>query len=355
MLASANWTQAGDNPLTVLVYANYYKFKLISNFTYFLDDPVHGDEFEQRDSRIVVGGRIDKRLAVHLGMPVELLIGADTRADLISPVGLYHTEFGQIRSVVRQDCVNEKSVGAFSEATFHPLSTVGVILGLRGDAYAFDVKSNIAANSGHSTAGIVSPKAAVAWTPIKALELHANYGQESHSNDGRGAALTVSPTNGTPSEPVTALVKARGYEAGARARPIRGLTLTATYWWLDLKSELQFQGEAGETAPVGPSKRRGNELSAFYKPADWLTINGQCSRSLARVTDLPTGADHIQNALERVLSAGALVKHAGASIGARIRHFGAYPIIEDNKRPGGPAHSSQCATRLRLRTFPDCG
>ena len=56
VLASASWTQNGDNPLTALAYANYYKFKLISNFTYFLDDPVHGDEFEQRDSRFVVGG-----------------------------------------------------------------------------------------------------------------------------------------------------------------------------------------------------------------------------------------------------------------------------------------------------------
>ena len=336
VLASASWTGDGNNPLTALVYANYYKFKLISNFTYFLDDPVHGDEFEQRDSRFVVGGRIDKRLAFHFGMPVELVVGADTRADLIAPIGLYHTEFGQIRSVIRQDRVNEESVGAFAEATFHPLSTVRLILGLRGDAYAFDVRSNIAVNSGHSTAGIVSPKAAVAWTPIKALEFYANYGEGFHSNDGRGTALTVSPTDGTPREPVTALVKARGYEAGVRALPLYGLTLTGTYWWLDLKSELQFQGDAGETAPVGPSKRHGYELSAFYKPADWLTIDGQYSRSFARETDLPSGADRIPNALERVLSAGVVVKYGRASLGGRLRHFGAYPIIEDNSVRAAP-------------------
>ena len=176
----------------------------------------------------------------------------------------------------------------------------------------------------------------MACTPIKALELYVNYGEGFHSNDGRGTALTVSPTDGTRREPVTALVKARGYEVGARARQIHGLTLTATYWWLNLKSELQFQGDAGETAPVGPSQRRGYELSAFYKPTDWLTIDGQYSRSLARETDLPTGADHIPNALERVLSAGAVVKHAGASLALRIRHFGAYPIIEDNSVRAGP-------------------
>ncbi len=331
VLASASWTQDGATPITALAYANYYKFKLVSNFTYFLDDPVHGDEFEQRDSRFVVGGRVDKRFAFTLGVPVELLVGADTRADLIAPVGLYHTEFGKIRTVIRRDRVDEESAGVFAEATIHPLPNVRVMLGLRGDGYAFNVRSSIPANSGHSTAGIVSPKAAVAWTAIRQLELYANYGEGFHSNDGRGTAITVSPSDGvTPNDRVTALVKARGYEVGARARPITGLTLTATYWWLNLQSELQYQGDAGETAPVGPSKRHGYELSAFYKPADWLTVDGQYSRSYARETDLSPGADHIPNALESVISAGVVGKYHRASAALRFRHFGPYPIIEDN-------------------------
>ncbi len=337
VLASANWTQDGATPLTALVYANYYKFKLVSNFTYFLDDPVHGDEFEQRDRRFVLGGRVDKKFTFDVGVPVELLVGADTRADLIAPAGLYHTEFGRIRSVIRQDRVDEESVGVFAEATIHPIETVRIVLGLRGDGYAFDVQSNIAANSGHSTAGIVSPKASVAWTPIKQIELYANYGEGFHSNDGRGTAITVSPSDGvTPVDKDTALVKARGYEVGARAKPINGLTLTATYWWLNLKSELQFQGDAGETSPVGPSKRSGYELSAFYKPGDWLTLDAQYSRSYARETDLPPGMDHIPNALESVISAGAVVKYQRASAAVRIRHFGAYPIIEDNSVRAAP-------------------
>ena len=336
ILASANWTQDGTTPLTALVYANYYKFKLVSNFTYFLDDPVHGDEFEQRDSRFVLGGRVDKKFALDIGVPVELLVGADTRADLIAPAGLYHTEFGQIQSVVRQDRIDEESVGVFAEATIHLLPTVRVVLGLRGDGYAFDVRSLISANSGNVTAGIVSPKAAVAWTPIKQLELYANYGEGFHSNDGRGTTTTISPRDGSALDPVTPLVKARGYEVSARAKPVTGLTLTATYWWLNLKSELQFQGDAGETSPIGPSKRHGYELSAFYKPGDWLTLDAQYSRSYARETDLPPGMDHIPNALESVMSAGAVARYGQASAAVRVRHFGAYPIIEDNSVRAAP-------------------
>ena len=38
-------------------YALYYDFSLFSNFTYFANDPVNGDEFEQRDERVTFRGR----------------------------------------------------------------------------------------------------------------------------------------------------------------------------------------------------------------------------------------------------------------------------------------------------------
>ena len=327
---SINWTQDGTTPITALAYAHYYKFQLISNFTYFLDDPLHGDEFEQRDKRFVLGGRIDKIFAIDFGVPIDLLIGADTRTDLIAPVGLYHTEFGQVRSIVREDRVDEESGGLFAEATVHLLPGVRVILGLRGDEYAFQVRSSIADNSGHTTAGIVSPKAAITWTPIRQIELYGNYGEGFHSNDGRGTTITVNPQDGSPAAKVDALVKARGYEVGLRGRPITGLTLTATYWWLNLNSELQYDGDQGETSPVGPSHRQGYEISAFYKTANWLTFDGQYSRSYAHETDLLPGQDHIPNALESVFSTGAVVKYGRAAVAIRLRHFGPYPLIEDN-------------------------
>ena len=325
-----NWTGDGSTPLTALAYAYYYKFKLISNFTYFLDDPVHGDEFEQRDSRVVLGGRIDKRFALTLGVPIALLVGADTRSDLIAPVGLYHSEFGQIRSTVREDRLDEELVGGFAEATVHLRPTLRVTLGLRADGYAFDVRSNRAANSGRSTASTVSPKAAVAWAPTTRIEFYADYGEGFHSNDGRGTSITINPQDGSPAAKVDALVKAHGYEVGARARPLNGLELTATYWWLRLASELQYDGDQGETSPVGPSRRHGYELSVFYTAAAWLTVDGQYSRSSARETDLPPGADHIPNALESVISAGVIVKDAAASAALRLRHFGPYPLVGDN-------------------------
>ena len=328
--ATLNWAQDGATPITALAYAHYYKFKLISNFTYFLDNPDTGDEFEQQDSRFVVGGRVGKKFAIDLHMPIDLLIGGETRFDFIDPVVLYHTQAGQVLSTVRRDTVIEGSGAVYGEATFHPTPTIRVLLGLRADGYSFDVHSNLAANSGKSTAGIVSPKATIAWAPVKALEVYGNYGRGYHSNDARGTSIAINPGDGTQATPVTPLVRAEGYEAGVRARPLKGLTLTGTYWWLNIASELQFLGDGGTTEALGPSRRKGFELSAFYKPVPWLTIDGEYTSSEGHLTDLPPGMDHIPNGIETVIAGGLVAKYDRASFGLRIRHFGSYATIEDN-------------------------
>ena len=54
---SGGWHRDFDNShVRVRAYAIDYELDLYSNFTYFLDDPVNGDQFEQVDNRNVYGG-----------------------------------------------------------------------------------------------------------------------------------------------------------------------------------------------------------------------------------------------------------------------------------------------------------
>ena len=331
-----NWTDDEKTPLNILAYGHFYDFRLTSNFTYFLDDPVNGDEFEQRDRRFVVGGRVNKRFAFNAGVPIELMVGAEGRYDFIDPVGLFRTDARRIVSTVRQDKVNEGSGALFAEATIRPTDRLRILLGGRADFYTFDVRADIAANSGKSSASIVSPKASIAWTPVDRVELYANYGRGFHSNDARGTSINIDPTTGNAADPVDALVAATGYEAGVRVMPVDGLTLTGTYWWLDLDSELLFIGDGGTTEAQGSSKRRGYELAAFYQPAPWLTIDAEYTKSQGRLTDLPRGADRIPGAIETVVAAGFVAKYLKASFAMRLRHFGSYSLIEDNSVRADP-------------------
>ena len=331
-----NWTDDANAPLNIFAYAHYYDFRLTSNFTYFLDDPVNGDEFEQQDRRFVVGGRVDKRLDFNIGVPVELLIGAEGRYDFIDPVVLYRTDARRVVSTVRQDKVNEGSGAVFAEATIRPTPRVRVLLGARADYYTFDVESDLAANSGNDNDTIISPKASVAWTPVDRLELYANYGRGFHSNDARGTSINIDPNTGNDAVPVNALVPAAGYEGGVRVKPFDGLTLTGTYWFLNVKSELLFLGDGGTTEALGSSKRRGFELSAFYQPAPWLTVDAEYTKSRGRLTELPSGENRIPGAIETVIAGGFVAKYDKASFAMRVRHFGSYSLIEDNSQRADP-------------------
>ncbi len=331
-----NWTDDNKTPLNILAYAHYYNFILTSNFTYFLDNPVDGDEFQQQDRRFVMGGRVDKRFDFDAGIPVELLVGAEGRYDLVNPVVLARTAGRSILTTVRRDTVNEGSAALFAEATIRPTPRLRLLIGGRVDRYKFHVRSDLAENSGASNDTKVSPKASVAWTPIDAFEIYSNYGRGFHSNDARGTSINIDPNTGNAATPVDALVTATGYEGGLRLKPVGGLTLTAAYWWLDLKSELLFLGDGGTTEAQGPSKRRGFELSAFYQPARWLTIDAEYTGSRGRLTDLPPGADHIPGAIEQVIAGGFVATYGKASLAMRARHFGRYSLIEDNSVRADP-------------------
>ena len=331
-----NWTDDAQAPLNILAYGHYYDFRLTSNFTYFLDNPVDGDEFEQRDRRTVIGGRIDKRFDADFGIPVEMLVGAEGRYDFIDRVGLYRTAARRVLTTVREDKVNEGSAAVFAEVSIKPTPELRVILGGRVDRYRFDVDADLAVNSGKDSNAIVSPKASVAYTPFKEIEFYANYGRGFHSNDARGTSINIDPNTGGAADRVDALVAGTGYEGGVRARPLPGLTLTGTYWWLDLDSELLFIGDGGTTEAQGSSKRRGFELGAFYQPAPWLTVDAEYTRSRGRLTDLPSGENRIPGAIERVIAGGFVAKYDKASFAMRVRHFGNYSLIEDNSQRADP-------------------
>ncbi len=58
--------------------------------------------------------------------------------------------------------------------------------------------------------------------------------------------------------------------------------LSASYWWLDLESELVVAGDAGTTEPRGPSRRHGWELAGKVRLLEWLFFNGDVTWSRAR-------------------------------------------------------------------------
>jgi len=333
------WSIADDGRgWTANAYAMDYHLELISNFTYAID-PDNGDQFEQYDDRRVLGGRFEYVWpASFTEMPGAVRTGVELRRDEIEPVGLYLTTKAQRRETVREDDVTQTSYSAYLAHDQRWNDWLRTELGLRFDYFAFDVTSNLAANSGDASDSIASPKATVVLGPWNETEYFINAGRGFHSNDARGTTIRVDPKDGvTPVDRVDPLVAATGGEVGFRSGAIPGLQLYGALWGLELDSELLFVGDGGITEPNRESRRYGVELGAFWTPLDWLILDLDYAWSHARFQGSDPAGDRIPGAVEDVASLGIAVnRNDGWFGGARVRYLGEAPLIEDDSVRSDP-------------------
>ena len=329
---SAELRRSSTSSLTrASAYVVRYGLDLFSNFTYFLDDPENGDQFEQVDDRTVAGFQVERQwLSSWRGREIETFTGFQARSDDIAN-GLFHTRERFRLSTTRQDDVREVLASPFGQARIRWTPWLRTVAGLRADYLHADVESNLAANSGSEDNVIVSPKLSVLLGPWKETEVYLNLGYGFHSNDVRGATIRIDPRTGEPAGRVRSLVPARGADVGVRTAFLPNLQMSATLFVLDLDSELVFVGDAGGTEASRPSRRMGIELQSFFRVFPWLTLDADIAFSRGRFTDRDPAGDHIPGAIEKAVAAGisiAGLRHAFGSL--RLRYFGARPLLEDD-------------------------
>lgn len=330
---SFDWTARMPEGTTRFnAYAVYYRLDLYSNFGFYLDDPVAGDQFNQRDRRGVFGASLEHVFREELaGHESETTLGVQLRDDLVSDLGLHHTSQRARLNTIRDDDVHETSAGIYAKTTTHWSDTLRTEVALRGDFYRFKVESDNPLNSGKRTAAIASPKLGLVFGPWMKTEIYWNGGLGFHSNDARGTTISVDPSDGvTPAHRVNPLVRSRGLETGIRTSAIPGVVSTVSFWFLDLDSELVFVGDAGGTEPSGASRRYGVELANYYKATTWLAFDADLSFTHARFREAAP-MDRIANSIGTVVTAGVVAGKAEGMFGsARLRYFGEQPLIEDN-------------------------
>jgi hypothetical protein len=333
-----DWQRSSTNDSTRLTaYLQRYGVQLFHNFTYFLNDPINGDQFEQFEERWTTGGKLTHRQLRRIGgTPTESAFGVDIRNDSVGgPLGLHLTSQTARLTTVRADDVDQVSVGLFGQTQVEWSRAVRTTFGLRGDVYHWNVASDNALNSGEKTSAIASPKVSAAFGPWRGTELYANWGLGYHSNSALGITLQVDPITGEPASASQPFARAHGAEFGVRTVALRGLQTTATVWYLGFDSELVYVGDSGSTEDGPASRRTGLEITNYIYPHPWLNMDLDVSFSRARYLDVPAGEDFVPGALNRVVSAGIGVNPpagvaAGPFGGLRLRHFGPRPLIEDN-------------------------
>lgn len=314
----ANARLSGDS-WRANAYVQYYDWNMFSNPEYF-DAAGVSAQIHQIDRRAVYGFTGEKDWKI--SDTIELKLGTENRYDNIGRVGVRHTIARQPVESLGMYAVEESSAALYASATWRPLPGLRLIGGLRGDYYHYSVRAlddqAAALGQGSGSASILSPKAQAAYQINEHVELYGSWGKGFHSNDVRGAVTET---------PVPVLVSGTGKELGARFQ-FNTFSLTATYWWLDLGSELRFVGDSNAVEPSSASKRRGYELVAFWRAFPWLAIDANYTASHARYD---TG-EYIPNAFENAASAGVSFIKGPWEASIRLRHLGPYPLIEDNSQ-----------------------
>ena len=299
-------------------YAQYYDWSMYSNPTY-TDPDGTSAQIRQFDRRWIMGFTGEKRWEPRPDLSVS--VGTEGRYDHIGNVGVYRTADRQFLASLGRYHVEELSAALYGDVTWRPLPGLRLTGGLRGDHYHYSVQARdgvaAALGTGKGSDSLISPKASLAYQVSAHLEFYANWGRGFHSNDVRGAVNPVSP--------VPVLVRGTGKEVGARVQAGTA-SLTATYWWLDVGSELRFVGDSNAVEPSGASRRHGYEIVAFWRPLPWLAIDGNYTASHSRYDN----GDRIPNAFENAASAGAAILLHPWEASIRLRHLGPYPLIEDN-------------------------
>jgi len=317
-----------------------YDLNLWSNFTYFLDNPAAGDQFEQVDKRQIYGGHLSYSVFTSWHkIPVSNEFGVQVRVDNIDEVGLFQTQQRQRIGAIRNDAVTESSIGTYWQNSIIWNDAIKTIMSARYDYFDFDVKSNIntningvdlSTNNGAEDEGNVSSKASLIYTFNEHWEAYVSAGQGFHSNDARGTIVQVDPNSGESIAPVDPIVDSLGYELGLRANLFEKLNTSMSIWQLNLDSELLFVGDAGNTEPSDSSSRYGVELTGYYSITDSLTFDLEYAYTDAEFDQLPSNANQIPGALEHVLQAGVSYQpQQGWFANVRLRYFSERPLTEN--------------------------
>ena len=282
------------------VFISKYDFELFSNFTFFLEDPVNGDQIRQKENRTIIGAESSYVHSVNIGdhdSQLKYNTGIGFRYDDINDIQLSRTKNRQtLLERLAYGNTDELNLFAYFDLTYK-IKKWTIIPGLRLDYFKFDYVNLLTEtyDSQSENKAFVGPKLNILYAASPKLQMFAKSGIGFHSNDTR----VVTANNGKEILPL-----AYGVDLGAIYRPMDKLVLNATLWTLFLDQEFVYVGDAAIVEPSGKTKRLGADFGIRYQLADWLYFNGDVNYTHARSTEEPKGEDYIPLAPDLTSSAG---------------------------------------------------
>ncbi|AYB29993.1 TonB-dependent receptor [Chryseolinea soli] len=269
-------------------YVSRYNFELYSNFTYFLNDSINGDEIKQKENRTIYGYNGSYQKELHLGsMPVQSEFGMGFRYDDVDNIELSHVKarYTFISPIALGD-VDQINGSAYADFKVSLSSRLILNAGGRVDAFSFQYANKLDSSYSRKvqTATAISPKLSLFYNATPALQLYIKSGYGFHSNDARVVVAQ---------EGKQILPKAFGTDIGFFAKPAKSLLVNFAIWQLNLQQEFVYVGDEAVVEPSGETQRYGLDLSLRYQALNWLFLDFDGNYAHGRSVDDPEGENYI--------------------------------------------------------------
>ena len=304
-------------------------FDLYSNFTFFLTDPLHGDEIQQHDSRLQQGVNAQYLHPYQLfGHTALLTVGSNFHDNQIN-VGLLHTKQREVLDLTTSAHAHVTNLASyFQQGVELWRQRLHVDAGLRLDYFRFDVDDRIdSSHSGLQGASRFQPKANVSFTPSNRIPvtLYGSYGRGISSQDARGVVQR-------PDAPKVSTTDF--YQLGT-SHNLRWISLSTDVFLIDRSNEQVYIPDDGTFEFKGPSRSYGWEGKTSLQLGRYLILNGgftQVSNSFYRATSPRV---YVDSAPHSVANSGlTVVGRRGFNGSLRYRHISSY--ILDGAGPAVP-------------------
>ena len=312
------------------VFYSRNAFELYSNFTFFLNDSLNGDQIRQKERRNLFGysGSFTRYHALG-NKNLTSTIGVQYRHDLTDSTELSHTRNrSETLEPYQLGHINELNAALYLDETLYLTNQLTLNAGVRFDVfrqrYEDLLRTPVAASN--TTTAIVSPKLNLYYTFSPRLQLYAKAGKGFHSNDSRVVSAGAGVGGGRQ-----VLPPAWGGDLGAVWKPRPRLLVSTALWTLRMAQEFVYVGDEGVVEPSGRTRREGVDLSLRYQLTDHLFADLDLNATRPRFVDEETGQNYVPLA-PVFTSVGGFSYQAsrGFNGSLRYRYLADRPANEDN-------------------------
>jgi len=323
---SLSFTKAIDHNSFVKnkIFYSKYDFELYSNFTFFLNEPIDGDQIRQKENRNLYGFESEWNHVLEFNNNEMLVqVGAGILQNNINDIELSRTKNrSKVLRFLQLGNVNEVNHYAYISSDIE-IGKLIINPGLRIDHINFEYKNQLDSlySKQSQSASIVSPKLNLIYSQNNSLQYFLKFGKGFHSNDSR-LVLTNNVQDVIPA--------AYGMDLGAIWKPIPRLISNISLWALLLDQEFVYVGDEGIVEPSGKTSRKGLDVSVRYQISDRWFANIDGTYTIARSTEESEGNDFIPLAPKSTLTGALTYQHKAINSSISFRHLGDRAANEQN-------------------------